>query len=70
MKLKEYDVVRLRRLRPEHALSVGAAGTIVMVYTDPPGYEVEFCDQNGVTLALVSLSEREADGLLEICRSS
>jgi Domain of unknown function (DUF4926) len=70
MTLQEYDVVRLRRPLHEHALLAGVTGTIVMVYTNPPGYEVEFCDQNGVTLALVTLGVCEVDGLLEICRGS
>ena len=69
MTLREYDVVRLQRPLPQHGLPIGAIGTVVMVYVDPPGYEVEFCDQKGITLALVSLSERESDGLIEVCDS-
>jgi hypothetical protein len=51
MKLKEYDVVRLRLALPEHSLPAGATGTVVMVYDTRPGYEIEFCEEEGVTLA-------------------
>lgn len=57
MTLQEYDVVRLRQPVPKHNLAVGAVGAIVMVYDNPTAYEVEFCDQNGVTLALLTLRE-------------
>ena len=55
MALNEYDMVRLRRAIPEERLAQGAIGTIVMVYDDPPGFEVEFVDEHGRMLALVSL---------------
>ena len=57
MTLQEYDVVRLRRPLPQHKLPEGAIGAIVMVFNDPPGYEVEFCDKNGATLALITLHD-------------
>jgi len=57
MTLHEYDVVRLRRAYPEHKLEAGAIGAVVMVYDNPPAYEVEFCDADGVTLALLTLQE-------------
>jgi hypothetical protein len=50
----EYQMVRLKR--PTSGLAAGTIGTVVMVYTDPmPGYEVEFCDKDGFTLALLTL---------------
>lgn len=61
MKLREYDVVRLRHPLPEHQLEAGALGAIVMVYTDPPGYEVEFTDADGITLALVTLYDADVE---------
>jgi hypothetical protein len=61
MILQEYDVVRLRRSLPEHHLSEGAIGAIVLVFADPPAYEVEFCDKEGVTLALVTLNEEDLE---------
>jgi hypothetical protein len=50
----EYEMVRLKR--PTGGLVEGTLGTVVTVYTDPwPGYEVEFCDKDGFTLALLTL---------------
>jgi len=61
MTLKEYDVVRLLRPLPEHKLPMGAVGAVVVVYEHPCAYEVEFCDKDGVTLALVTLSELDIE---------
>jgi hypothetical protein len=50
----EYQLVRLKHAAG--GLREGTLGTVVMVYTYPwPGYEVEFCDENGFTLALLTL---------------
>ena len=57
----EYDVVRLRRSVPEHNLERGAIGAIVMVYDNPRAYEVELCDADGVTIALLTLGEEELE---------
>jgi len=62
MKPEEYDVVRLLRDLPEHNLSAGSTGAVVMDYTKqsdgnlPPAYEVEFVDSYGATQALVTVS--------------
>jgi hypothetical protein len=32
-----------------------------MVYSDPPAYEVEFCDNDGVTIALATLSGKDVE---------
>lgn len=61
MTLREYDVVRLLRPLPEHRLPAGAIGAIVMVYPSPLAYEVEFADAQGVTIALVTLSEEDLE---------
>ncbi len=61
MTLQEYDVVRLRRPLPQYELVAGAVGAIVMVFDDPPAYEVEFCDKDGVTLALVTLVDDDLE---------
>lgn len=61
MKFREYDVVRLRTALPSHGLQEGAIGAIVMVYRDPPGYEVEFVDAAGMTVALVTLRDSELE---------
>lgn len=56
-----YDVVRLRTAAPEYGLAAGAIGAVVMVHEKPPGYEVEFCDAEGVTLALLTLRDDELE---------
>ena len=60
---QELEVVRLKRDQPSSGLAVGAVGTVVMVYdeADPPEYEVEFVDNDGRTLALLTLSEEELE---------
>lgn len=40
--LLERARVRLRRAVPQHGLAVGAKGTVVHVYDEGAGYEVEF----------------------------
>ena len=53
-KFELYDVVRLRVERPE--VNTAARGAVVMVYDrSPPEYEVEFCDDDGRTRALLTL---------------
>ena len=54
MMLKELDTVVLDADLPEHGLSRGDLGTIVLVHGDE-GYEVEFMALDGETLAVVSL---------------
>jgi hypothetical protein len=61
MTLQEYDVVRLRRPLPNHDLVEGSVGAVVMVFDNPLAYEVEFCDQDGVTLALLTLVEEDLE---------
>lgn len=61
MTLKEYDLVRLRRPLPEHGLLPGAIGTIVLAYEAPGAFEVEFADEEGVTIALATLGENDIE---------
>jgi hypothetical protein len=61
MRLREYDVVRLRRALPEQGLPAGAIGAVVMVLDDPPAYEVEFCDADGATLVLTRLAAADLE---------
>jgi len=57
---KEYDVVRLREARVADGLSKGAVGTVLIVHDAvPAAYEVEFCDSNGFTLALLTLTDND-----------
>jgi len=50
----EHDTVVLAVDLPEHGLSRGDLGTVVLVHEDK-GYEVEFMTLDGETLAVVSL---------------
>ena len=52
--LKELDTVVLAADLPEHGLSRGDLGTIVLVH-EGKGYEVEFMALDGEMLAVVSL---------------
>ncbi len=53
--MKELESAVLTVDLPEHGLSAGDIGTIVLVHGDA-GYEVEFMTLEGETLAVVSLS--------------
>jgi len=61
---KEYELVRLKQPVPFVGLNAGAVGAIVMVYDDPPAYEVEFTDSSGATIALLTLKEEEIERTL------
>ncbi|UFS70499.1 DUF4926 domain-containing protein [Geomonas sp. RF6] len=62
MKFKEYDVVRLMCDVPSYNLKKGDTGTVLIVF-DPQSdeYEVEFCDEEGITLALVTLKGHQLE---------
>ena len=54
----EYQVVRLKH--SVEGVPAGTLGAVVMVYPgQPPGYEGEFCDGEGVTLALLTLRDKD-----------
>lgn len=61
------QIVTLRRDLPDVPLRAGTVGTVVMVYPVllspnlPQAYEVEFSDQDGITLALVTLMESDIE---------
>ena len=56
--LREYEVVKLKHDLPAEGLTAGATGTVLLVYdSTPPAYEVEFTDDEGKTLALLTLNE-------------
>ncbi len=63
MPLKAHDVVRLRRELPAEHLPVGAVGAVVVVFSSPVAYEVEFCDEHGATLALVTVAEEDLEAI-------
>ncbi len=52
--IKELDSIVLTTDLPEHHLSEGDLGTVVLVHGEQ-GYEVEFVTLEGETLAVVSL---------------
>lgn len=62
---EEYQVVRLSRDVPAEGLSAGLRGTVLMVYPQRPEssreYEVEFVDEAGETLALLTLAEEQLE---------
>lgn len=53
--IKELDDVILACDLPEHGLSAGDIGTIVLVHRNEAGYEVEFTALDGDTIAVVTL---------------
>ena len=61
-----HTVVRLKAARPDIlspiGLPIGAQGCVVHVFAGPdPAYEVEFCDENGRTLALLTLKAHDIE---------
>ena len=56
--IKELDSVVLMTDLPEHGLSEGDLGTVVLVHKEA-GYEVEFVTLEGETLAVVSLGTNQ-----------
>lgn len=55
-----FDTVILTRDRPDAGLRAGARGAIIGVFDKPEvAYEVEFCDNDGRTLAELALSADE-----------
>lgn len=53
--IRELDRVALTVALPEHGLEPGDVGTVVMVYGDGRGYEVEFLTLGGETVAVETL---------------
>ena len=53
--IKELDDVILKCDLPEHGLSAGDIGAVVLVHRGGKGYEVEFTELDGDTIAVVTL---------------
>jgi Domain of unknown function (DUF4926) len=52
-----FDMVLLTQDLPKDKLFAGMVGTVVDVYSKPVvGYEIEFCDALGRTVALLAVS--------------
>lgn len=55
--IKLFDTVRLVAAQPQASLRAGAIGVVVEQYTKPDvAYEVEFCNDEGETLASLTLT--------------
>lgn len=52
--IKEHDRVVLTAAVPEEGLEAGDVGTVVHVYRDGKGYEVEFTTLDGKTAAVIT----------------
>jgi len=57
--LKQLDAVALLEDLPTHGLVAGDVGTVVFVHHDGQGYEVEFMDADGRTLAVETLQAHQ-----------
>lgn len=60
--IHEYDIVELIRDIPSENVTAGMKGIVVMVYNEPnmpEGYEVEFIDKTGATIALITLKKED-----------
>ena len=53
--IAEHSLVVLDYTPPDEKLTRGDVGTVVHVYKDGQGYEVEFVDGGGQTVALVTV---------------
>ncbi|MBC3935470.1 DUF4926 domain-containing protein [Undibacterium sp. CY7W] len=71
MKFRQYDVVKLKKLLAPTVNSydefnsrrplVGDVATIIEVYEEPPGYELECSDQNGNTVWLIAFRPEDIE---------
>ena len=57
--IKQFDVVALKEDLLSENLFEGQVGTVVEVYNDGEGYEVEFVDKDGNTYGLVTLNPQQ-----------
>lgn len=61
---QEYDVVKLRKPKSSLSITMSDKGTILMVFNEPnlpKAYEVEFVDEEGNTIAIITVSEDEIE---------
>jgi hypothetical protein len=64
---QEYDVIRLKKPISSQNVSVGDKGTILMIFYElnlPKAYEVEFVDEEGHTIAMVTVTDDEIESIL------
>ena len=63
--MKEHDRVVLAEDIPEHGLKAGDVGTIVFVYREGEGFEVEFLTLNGETIAVATLTRSQVRSITD-----
>lgn len=56
---EELDIVTLNHDLDKYGLKSGAVGTVVYVYKDGEGYEVEFMTDEGKTIAVLTLNSTD-----------
>lgn len=64
---QEYDVVRLKKARPLVNVNISDKGTVLMVFNEPNlprAYEVEFVNEEGLTIALITVFDDEIEPYL------
>ncbi|WP_107328973.1 DUF4926 domain-containing protein [Metapseudomonas otitidis] len=60
MSLELNEVVRLLESSPSEGLSSGSPGVIIAVFSEPEeAYEIDFCDEEGVTIAQLALRQSQ-----------
>ena len=59
--IEQFDVVRLTDGLPDQGLPPGTQATVLDVYTDPPGYEIEVVDDDGETLFLGGVESHQVE---------
>lgn len=59
IRIAEHSLVVLKRERSAEKLSAGDVGAVVHIYEGGKGYEVEFVDGDGTTVALLTLAADE-----------
>ncbi len=59
MTFKIFDVVTSNFDVPEAEVQAGQIGAIVEIFHNPDGYGVEFCDEDGQTLAMLGMDAKQ-----------
>ena len=57
--MNELDLIALTDPIPEHGLEKGDVGTIVAVYNNGGGYEIEFTTYSGETIAVITVAPHQ-----------
>ncbi len=56
----EYDVIKAKRTLSEQVYK-GCKGVILMIFEEPTAYEVEFVDDNGNSLEIITVNEYDIE---------